>query len=284
MKVIAAFLLATGAAGGSTDAPVWLDHNGDGLLDLVIPRADGRIFLMQGLPQGGLATASQEATASGAVSFVAAQPIPFCNDGIQDQANASVCVEASSTPSLGKLLPLGDQIAVTPFGNVGIGNLAPGHRLSVQGQMQILSGGLLFPDGTSLSTAAPVGPQGPQGIPGPQGVQGPVGPAGPQGPITAMPSINQKTGALTFAGAGLAIVTNNFPEPGTITLSIGPIKCNWNGKLYTPGAQCFTAATQTGCSGGAWTATPKNCLSSGGWGTSTQVLCQGQPPSPLCGQ
>jgi hypothetical protein len=78
--------------------------------------------------------------------------------------------------------------------NVGIGTTAPAYTLDVAGIIRSSTGGFMFPDGSTQTTATLVGPAGPagpggaNGAQGPQGIQGPAGPGGangsqgPQGP------------------------------------------------------------------------------------------------------
>lgn len=47
-----------------------------------------------------------------------------CLPAIQDQSGAG-CIQASSVPTLGDLLPLSSYFHVTPFGNVGLGTTSP---------------------------------------------------------------------------------------------------------------------------------------------------------------
>lgn len=54
--------------------------------------------------------------------------------------------------------------------------------IAVNGNFIVGGGSLIFPDGSTQSTATVVGPQGPAGPLGPVGPAGPVGATGPQGP------------------------------------------------------------------------------------------------------
>ena len=63
---------------------------------------------------------------------------------------------------LGALYPLGPELFIDAgTGNVGIGTIAPGERLSVAGTIESTSGGFRFPDGTVQQSAQLVGPAGP---------------------------------------------------------------------------------------------------------------------------
>ncbi len=112
-------------------------------------------------------------------------------------------------------------------GNVGIGTLAPSEALEVVGVIESTVGGLRFPDGTTLTTADPVGPQGPQGAPGgrgPVGFTGIPGPAGAEGPrgvrgaVNGPPSNVALCGASVGCGIGWSQV-QSLNHPCTTTLS-----------------------------------------------------------------
>jgi hypothetical protein len=60
----------------------------------------------------------------------------ICADTLRDQAQPSTCLEASSVPTLGTLLPLGPEFNVDPAGHVGIGTLAPENALDVVGDLR----------------------------------------------------------------------------------------------------------------------------------------------------
>lgn len=66
-----------------------------------------------------------------------AQPVLFCADTLRDQAQPATCVQASSIPTLGTLLPLGPELNVDPAGHVGIGTLTPQHALDVVGDLRV---------------------------------------------------------------------------------------------------------------------------------------------------
>jgi len=61
----------------------------------------------------------------------------FCADTVRDQASGS-CVAVSSLPVAGSLLPLGEQIYVSPIDLVGIGTMEPNDRLTVQGGISMM--------------------------------------------------------------------------------------------------------------------------------------------------
>jgi len=75
-------------------------------------------------------------------------------------------------------------LVLDPDGNVGIGTVSPSEKLSVGGNMRLMGPvgtGILFPDGTSQTTATLVGPRGEKGLKGDQGIQGVKGDQGIQG-------------------------------------------------------------------------------------------------------
>jgi hypothetical protein len=67
-----------------------------------------------------------------------------------------------------------ERMRINAIGNVGIGTEDPTQKLDVAGTIRSSSGGFMFPDGTTQTTATLRGPQGPQG---PAGSAGPPGPA-----------------------------------------------------------------------------------------------------------
>jgi hypothetical protein len=84
-------------------------------------------------------------------------------------------------------------------------------------QLQLKTGsGILFADGTSLTTASgdigPTGPKGDQGIQGPQGEKGDMGQTGPQGPTGPTGSTGEKgdTGPTGATGSFSGALTQNL--------------------------------------------------------------------------
>jgi len=59
--------------------------------------------------------------------------VPACLDSISDQANPNACLEASTTPTLGRLYPISANLFVAVGGNVGIGTTSPAAKLDVAG-------------------------------------------------------------------------------------------------------------------------------------------------------
>ena len=59
--------------------------------------------------------------------------ITFCSRGVRDLVNPGMCIPASTVPTNGALLPLGDKFFVTEMGQVGLGTQEPLAQLSVRG-------------------------------------------------------------------------------------------------------------------------------------------------------
>ncbi len=72
---------------------------------------------------------------------------PSCLSTIEDQANPGSCLEASTTPTLGKLYPISANLFVAALGNVGIGTTTPSARLDVAGTARITDTLTLAPSG-----------------------------------------------------------------------------------------------------------------------------------------
>jgi hypothetical protein len=71
-----------------------------------------------------------------ATGRAAAAPSGFCADSLRDQSAPGTCLQASSVPTIGSLLPLGPLFNVDSAGHVGIGTLAPEHALDVVGDLR----------------------------------------------------------------------------------------------------------------------------------------------------
>lgn len=85
------------------------------------------------------------ATAGTGSAAAALPPSLLCAGTILDQTT-SVCIEATSSPAIGKLYPLSTNLNVSSSGNVGIGTAAPGAKLDVSGSVRS--------SGQLISTAA----------------------------------------------------------------------------------------------------------------------------------
>ena len=84
---------------------------------------------------GAPATSASRAPTPGA-----GERLPLCAPTIRD-ASTGNCLQADSTPTLGRLYPLGTELFIdSGTGNVGVGTLTPGYALEVAGQ--IISGQL----------------------------------------------------------------------------------------------------------------------------------------------
>ena len=100
-----------------------------------------------------------------------------CASQISDQVTAQ-CLNASTTPALGRLYPLSSDLFVqNTTGRVGINTTTPTQRLDVAGLVRA-TGGFQFPDGSIQTTATLVGPAGAPGSQGPEGAPGTTLPPG----------------------------------------------------------------------------------------------------------
>ncbi len=70
-----------------------------------------------------------------------------CLETIHDQANPGSCLEASTTPALGRLYPLSTNLFVAIGGNVGIGTTTPAAKLDVAGTARMSDTLTLNPSG-----------------------------------------------------------------------------------------------------------------------------------------
>lgn len=136
----------------------WLDYDGDGLVDLhlttrfqdVLYRGVGRARFEEVelgiLPRGGQVVRPRGAGGAGAARTISGvTPLPpatqvagtgICAATIVDQASG-ICIEASSTPMLGKLYPISSDLFVdSTSGHVGIGTVSTPARLTVDGDVR----------------------------------------------------------------------------------------------------------------------------------------------------
>src|SRR5690606_38019557 len=60
-----------------------------------------------------------------------------CSGGVMDMAHPSVCLNASTVPTLGMLYPISDDWFVSQTGRVGIGTTSPDERLHVIGNIRM---------------------------------------------------------------------------------------------------------------------------------------------------
>lgn len=166
----------------------WLDFDADGRDDLQLESGRGaRLWhnrSRSGQPRFDAVVLPSPggATSPGAGHPGQKQPaLAGCVTSLVDQATGA-CVTASSVPTLGRLLPVSQDLYVEAgSGAVGVGNLDPAARLDVSGVVRSRTGGFEFPDGSLQTTATLEGPTGPQGPPGPTGPTGSAGPMGPTG-------------------------------------------------------------------------------------------------------
>jgi hypothetical protein len=117
------------------------------------------------------------------------------------------------------------RMAVTSTGSVGIGTTTPTAQLDVVGSVKVEGSGsqLVFPDGSTQTTATLQGPPGAKGDQGPQGIQGlkgdkgdkgDPGPAGPPGPrIGCNCSWTCKTSVSCSFGSGSVWVNDGAECP-----------------------------------------------------------------------
>ncbi len=70
-------------------------------------------------------------------SPAAVMPLPSCAIAIRDQASPTMCLAASTTPTLGRLYPLSANLFVATSGEVGIGTTSPSSALDVAGSLVV---------------------------------------------------------------------------------------------------------------------------------------------------
>ena len=121
-----------------------------------MPRIHG-FFVCVGLALLPVATASssfqesrgsvQVANPPGGRALLVPPPTTTCLSSIKDQGNPSACLEASTTPALGKLYPLSANLFVAAGGNVGVGTTTPAAKLEVAGTARMTDTLTLNPSG-----------------------------------------------------------------------------------------------------------------------------------------
>jgi hypothetical protein len=172
--------------------------------------------------------------------------------------------------------PLAERLRITSNGSVGIGTATPGAMLEVAGNVKLSGIGsvLRFPDGTSQSTANPMGSAGPQGLQGPQGQQGVSGAMGLTGPAGAIGPIGVP-GVVGPLGPAGAIGPQGPIGPIGNTGSVGPAGSQGpQGSQGTPGIGLPGAPGVPGPAGPAGPQGPS--------GSSSNIMSIGATPaSPL---
>jgi hypothetical protein len=94
------------------------------------------------------ASTSSHLALSSAPSGVPSLPVlASCLNSIRDQASPSACIQASTTPTLGRLFPISSNLFVAVGGNVGIGTTTPSARLHVSGTARVTDTLTLAPAG-----------------------------------------------------------------------------------------------------------------------------------------
>lgn len=282
-------LAAPPASGeGITTATVSADFDGDGVGDLwvVDPTGAGRLLMTEGgvlrertreIDAGaGLGVAQPPAPAAAVPMKLQPIPLTVCGKTIKDRGALGGCLRADSVPKLGRLYPLSQSLYVDPSGDIGIGTLTPADKLSVEGAIESLDGGLRFPDGTLQTTATLPGPP---GATGPQGPTGPTGPAGPPGQ-NGITALNGQFGpALTIAAAGAASVSTSG---STVTVSAPSTVCTFANKTYSAAAVCYTAGNEIPCSFG-FRSLRLSCNADGSWQVISSSQCFNPSAGPVCG-
>lgn len=153
----------------SAGAPEWLDLDDDGRIDLVWTSREQVVILRQArrgvfeecarLAANGNPSSAALAAGPGAIASTTplagaaalATPSLICAGTLADVATGN-CLEASSTPVLGKLFPLSTNFNLDASGRVGLGTSTPLERLDVAGRVRAQLG-LRFGDGTLQTTA-----------------------------------------------------------------------------------------------------------------------------------
>jgi len=146
--------------------------------------------------------------------------------GVQEGANTSERAYLGfSTRSNSNVL---EKMRIAAEGNVGIGTTNPTQKLEVAGTIRSTaagpgqppsSGGFMFPDGTTQTTAT---------LRGPQGAQGLVGPPGPPGPPTHTSSVCVGGGSPQQCSCSNRTVSFVF-SPCTVTSDTGTCSATSSG-------------------------------------------------------
>jgi hypothetical protein len=162
--------------------------------------------------------------------------------GVQEGANTSERAYLGfSTRSNSNVL---EKMRIAAEGNVGIGTTNPTQKLEVAGTIRSTaagpgqppsSGGFMFPDGTTQTTATLRGPQGPQG---------PVGPPVKSVSICTSQGPVANPGSCSCAGREISRLTNQFSctatsDTGTCT---GSGTSDANNHIVFAGSCCVCAA------------------------------------------
>ncbi len=160
----------------------------------------GRAFSSEG-------SRSEAPTAGESAAADSDGPFVECTLAIRD-VSTNACIRADSTPTMGRLLPLGPMFFVEATGEVGVGTTSPANRLSVAGTADV-SGAL------GVGTATPANELSVLGNADVSGNLG-VGTASPNGKLSVVGNVDI-TGSLGIGGpdpqsplADLHVVGNAF--------------------------------------------------------------------------
>ena len=108
-------------------------------VDLGAISVDAPVPFVPGVSTSGpgslLAPPPPGTTVTPAGSHAPAAAAPACPETLRDQGTG-LCLDASSTPTLGKLYPLSTSLNVSPGGDVGVGTTTPGAKLDIVGTLR----------------------------------------------------------------------------------------------------------------------------------------------------